>query len=165
MEKLRLVYIFYFHLTPSWKIMINNTELISLEQNKIGCMKKQWVSMQGLPSSWSDDNKEDGKQGRRNGSKSQWLSFSSRLWLTVTDSLYVKLSGLIRRWESFWSGWDQSQMSVSVQANGYIPHNAKQIKPSSLNSQKLLCGSLSCIIMLLSIEERQCSDWMCKCRP
>lgn len=81
---------------------------------------KQWASMQDLPSYWPDSDKEDGKQGRRNGSKSQWLSFSSRLWLIVTQRVYMWNE--VVQWEEECVS-DQFQMSVSVQAN--IPHTAK----------------------------------------
>lgn len=110
---------------------------------------KEWASMQDLVTT----KKADRKQGRRNGSKCQWL--------------------IITKCESEWFRWrvsvslnadeTQVQKSVSVQANFYIPHAAKQIQFLKFTGTFL---SLSCIVTSsASIEERRCSDWMCKCHP
>lgn len=51
----------------------------------------------------------------------------------------MKLSGSVGRWARLWSGRDQVQMSVSVQANFYIPHAAK----TKFSSSKKIHGNLS----------------------
>lgn len=88
--------------------------------------------MYEMPSHWLDDNKrrEDGKH------VSGWaVSLSSRL-SCMQIVFYVTQSGSIGRWVCLRSRWDQVQMSVSVQANFYIPHAAKQIRSSSSDSQE-----------------------------
>lgn len=95
--KLRPVYTYYFHLTPGWKILINNTERISLKLNK--CVERQAASIEAdLPSYWPDNNKEDGKQGRRNGSKSLFKAvvdhytefISETKWFSWKMSVFLK---------------------------------------------------------------------------
>lgn len=46
--------------------------------------------MQGQSSYWQDNNKEDGETRQMNGSKSQWLSFFSRLWLIIIQKSETK---------------------------------------------------------------------------
>lgn len=63
--------------------------------------------MQGLSSYWQDNNKEDGETRQVNRSKSQWLSFSSRLWLIITQKSETK-----------WFSW---KMSVFLKPSDQRP--------------------------------------------
>lgn len=157
------MYIYYFYWLQAgryWSI----TEHMSLKQKKNLLSDKQWAGSAVLLAR---------KQKKGTGNKAGGMEASLSGWIlnkAVVDchqkSLYVKQSGSVLRWVWFWNGWDQVQMSVSVQANLYIPHAATTNKSSSSKFTGTFL-SLSCTIVssVSSVEECRRSDWMCKCHP
>ena len=123
---------FYFHSSPSWKILINNTDLVSAERGGSGSVDAGSAVL---------------LVGHR------WQQVSVVELIIARRVSTWNTSGSVGRRVCFWGGWDHFQMSDSLQANCYILHAAKQIISSSLNSQDL--HSLG---RVLSSAQTQCAN-------